>query len=157
MSQDIDALLAQAAKERAEQRDAKKWEPEEGDTLVGAITKTGWYDQSVEYDPSMWFIVKDIENDETVTVWPKTVLMGQLTEMAPALGQVIAIQYMGRIESAAGRMYHDYTLIMVPNKEGKVVVDFPYWLQHGTYHGTSKAGASQPPVARGNKEDEDYF
>jgi hypothetical protein len=152
--EDIEKLLEEAAKERAEQRDAKKWEPEAGETLVGVITKTGWYDQSVEYDPSLWVIVKDIENDETVTVWPKTVLMGQLNEIAPALGQIIAIQYMGRIESAAGRMYHDFTMIMVPNSNGKTKQDYPYWAQHGIYRGS---GASKPPVARSSEGDEDYF
>ena len=116
---DINAMLDKQSEKNDEERGAEKWEPEEGDTLDGIILKTGWYDGG-EYEPSMFFILKDMDGD-THRAYCPTVLKNQLLELQPAMGTGIAIRYEGRKESKnSSRKYHAYTLVPVPDKNGKV-------------------------------------
>ncbi len=134
---DVNELLDTQAEKNDEERGAEKWSPEEGDSLDGIILKTGWYDGG-EYEPSLFFILKDMEG-ETHRVYCPTVLRNQLVESQPAMGSGIAVRYEGRKDSKSGnRRYHAYTLVLVPDKTGKVRIDPKYWLEHGVYRGTVK-------------------
>jgi hypothetical protein len=150
---DIKKLLDDKFEKQEEERGAKRWEPEPGDTLSGVIMKVGWYD-SGEYEPSMFLIFKDVTEHETYRVWVKTVLANQLNEEAPAIGQLMAIRYDGKVEGQTGRAYHNYTVVLVPDNKGEVKRDFPFWLQHGTYTGATKV---QRRIEAANADDDERF
>ncbi len=147
---DINEMLDKQSEKNDEERGAEKWEPEEGDTLDGIILKTGWYDGG-EYEPSMFFILKDMDGD-THRAYCPTVLKNQLLELQQAMGTGIAIRYEGRKESKnSSRKYHAYTLVPVPDKNGKVKRDSAYWKEHGVYRG------SQAATQDSGSDDESYF
>jgi len=135
---DINELL----NKQREERGADKWQPDAGDILEGILTKTGWYDGG-EYDPSLWLIIKDMEDDTSVRVYCPTVLKNQVNEEAPAIGSGVAIRYEGRVTAEkSGRKYHDYTLALVPDKDGAVLRDHAYWKENGVYRGPEAANAA---------------
>ena len=138
---DVNQLLDNQAEKNDEERGAEKWSPEEGDSLDGIILKTGWYDGG-EYEPSLFFILKDMDGD-THRIFCPTVLRNQLVESSPAMGSGIAVRYEGRKDSKnSSRRYHAYTLVLVPDKTGKVKVDTKYWMEHGIYRGTVKVATT---------------
>ena len=138
---DVNELLDSQSEKNEEERGAEKWSPEEGNSLDGILLKTGWYDGG-EYEPSLFFILKDMEG-ETHRVYCPTVLRNQLVESQPAMGSGIAVRYEGRKDSKnSSRRYHAYTLVLVPDKTGKVKVDPKYWLEHGIYRGTQSGSSS---------------
>lgn len=155
MNKDIDELLNAKHDKDAEERNADRWEPEAGDTINGVITKVAWYDGG-DYEPSMYLIFKDIEADKSIRIWVKTVLARALNEEAPAIGQHVAIRYDGREVGQSGRKYHNYTLVLVPDSNGKVRVDYPFWLNHGTFQGTTNV-ETRGQAASSNDPDERYF
>jgi hypothetical protein len=103
----------------------------------------------------MYLIFKDIEADKSIRIWVKTVLERQLKEEAPAIGQHVAIRYDGRETGTSGRKYHNYTLVLIPDKDDQVKRDYPFWLANGTYQGVTKREARAE--AAGASEDERYF
>lgn len=154
-NKDIDKLLDAKHDEQEEERSAKRWEPEPGETISGVIMRVGWYDGG-EYDPSMFLVFKDIDKDEVRRVWVKTVLQRQLTEEAPAIGQHIAIRYDGRETSNTGRKYHNYTLVLVPDESGEAKRDHAFWRVHGTYQGVTRR-EERAVAAAELPEDERFF
>ena len=153
MSKDIDKLLDTKHDKDEEERNADRWEPEPGDTISGVITKVGWYDGG-EYEPSMYLIFRDIEANKSVRIWVKTVLSRALNEEAPAIGQHVAIRYDGREVGQSGRKYHNYTLVLVPDKDDKVKRDYRFWLANGIFTGTTKV---ETRAEAANAEDERFF
>jgi len=128
---DVNEMLDNQAEKDKEERGAENWKPEPGEQLDGFIIKSGWYDGS-EYEPSLWFLLKDIEG-VTHRVYCSTVLRNQLVEEAPKMGSGIAVRYEGKKEGASGRTYKAWTFVLVPDKNGNVRRDFPYWEKNGVY------------------------
>jgi len=136
-SDDIQQLLDDKQEKNEEAQGAEKWSPEAGEMLQGIITKTGWYDGGA-YDPSLWILVKNIADGETVRLYATTVLLNQLREEMPKMGSGIAIRYEGRKPTQDGsRKYHSWTLALVPDKSGVVHTDEAYWKEHGVYRGAA--------------------
>lgn len=149
---DINELL----NKQRDERGADKWEPEAGDVIEGIITKTGWYDGG-EYTPSLWLMVKNIETEDSVRVYCPTVLRNQVNEEAPAMGSGVAIRYEGRqLSEKSGRKYHDYTLALVPDKDGNVKRDNVYWREHGVYRGAA-SNATDSGGDSADKSDDGWF
>ena len=138
---DIDKLLDEKKAANDEEIGAEKWDPKAGEKLSGAIQKVGWYDGG-DYDPSLYLIFKEFDKDETHRIYAKTVLMNQLLEEMPAIGQHMVIRYDGKVQGAS-RKYHGYTTVLVPDEDGQVKRDPKFWHENGTYRGPS-AGTTTP-------------
>ncbi len=132
---DIDKLLDEKKSKNDEEIGAEKWEPNAGDKLSGAIQKVGWYDGG-EYSPQLYLIFKEFETDATYRVYAKTVLMNQLLEEKPAIGQHMVMRYDGKVQGAK-RKYHGFTLVLVPDDSGMVKRDPAFWNENGVYRGPS--------------------
>jgi len=141
---EIDKLLDEKKEENDEEIGATKWEPEAGEKLSGAIQKVGWYDGG-EYSPQLYLIFKEFETDATHRVYAKTVLMNQLLEEKPAIGQHIVMRYDGKVQGAK-RKYHGFTLVLVPDENGSVKRDPQFWHQNGVYRGSSEGTGTNAPL-----------
>lgn len=138
---DIDKLLDEKKAENDEEIGAEKWDPKAGEKLEGAIQKVGWYDGG-DYAPSLYLIFKEFDKDETHRIYTKTVLMNQLLEEKPAVGQHMVIRYDGKVQGAS-RKYHGYTTVLVPDDDGVVKRDPAFWNENGVYRGSS-SGTTTP-------------
>ena len=141
---DIDKLLDAKKEKNDEEIGAEKWDPKPGEKLVGAIQKVGWYDGG-DYDPSLYLLFKEFDNDETHRIYAKTVLLNQLKEEEPAIGQALAIRYDGKVQGAS-RKYHGYTTMLIPDEDGNVKRDHEFWVKNGIYRGPQPTGGREQTV-----------
>jgi hypothetical protein len=130
---DIDKLLDEKKATNDEEIGAEKWDPKDGEKVDGAIQKVGWYDGG-DYEAQLYLIFKLFDSDETIRIYCKTVLLNQLVEEKPAVGQHMVIRYDGKVQGAK-RKYHGFTTILVPDDGGNVKRDPKFWAENGTYRG----------------------
>ena len=84
------------------------WGPDVGDILVGTVEQ---YAQGhTQYGAIRTVIVRDEETGETVSIWlSSTVLLDVFRRERPAIGERIALKYLGKHPT---RGYHRYHLIV---------------------------------------------
>jgi hypothetical protein len=120
------------AKEEFEKEDqesyAETWRPEAGDYLEGIVVRGGYVLTSTSDTPVHLVVVKDRHTNEDYTVWcSATMLKNHITDLAPAVGARIVIQYEGKFPTKSGdRTYGKFHM-------KTDATDFDYW--HGLVSG----------------------
>jgi hypothetical protein len=79
-----------------------------GDTIAGTVVRLDSAD--TDYGPCR-VVVVDPGDGGLRSIWLfHDALLSQMQKLRPMPGDVIAVRYLGRTRSAAGRSYHDYAV-----------------------------------------------
>jgi hypothetical protein len=90
---------------------AEAWRPDPGDKLIGTVVETS--ERTGEYGKYPIVTVRQGETAETELAFHAihTVAQVELADMAPQVGETIAIKYLGKREAANGKAtYHAYKI-----------------------------------------------
>lgn len=108
--EDISAALASEQDKADNEEKGKKWEPKEGDELIGVLEEGRW--QGSKYGLSRLLLIREDGTDELYAVWCSSKVLGDLVgKAAPKNGSVIGIKYTGTKHSEeSGYDYKTYAL-----------------------------------------------
>ena len=116
---------------------APAWRPDAGDTLIGKVVGISARDGGFGEYPIV--VVRPGQTAETELAFHAihTVAQNELASKKPQIGEMIAIKYVGKRESASGKAkYHGY----------KVVIDRDGGEFDWTRYGDGGAGGGMPPA-----------
>lgn len=103
------SLAERMARLRAESSTIEDWQPEAGETLVGIFI--GWRKASGVYGENHQILIQD-EHGHVSTAWLTNWLKENLRAQDAAKGDLIALTFLGKRLSPAGRTYNAYSLVV---------------------------------------------